>query len=166
MRFVLFGIAVVVLAVVAVVLIGWTLPAERRGGAERVIRADPEVVRAVILDVGRQPEWRTGIRAVTLTEAGWTETTERGEVVSFAIVEEGPEVIRLRFESSRGYHGTWEGRMVAEDDGGQGVTRLTLTESAVTPSPVGRILARLFFDPAAYSRAYLDQLQARVEGGE
>ena len=36
-------------------------------------------------------------------------------------------------------------------------------QHASIPSPVGRLLARLFFDPADFSRRYLDALAVHVE---
>lgn len=165
MRLLVWGVLGVLLVFAAILLVGYLLPATRQGSAERVIRAEPERVHAVVLDVARQPEWRPGIQSVVLTDGGWAETTERGERVTFAIVENTPTRIVLRFESSQGYHGTWDGVLTPVVEEGQTLTRLHVTEMAITPQPLGRILSRLLFDPEAFSRAYLDALQARVEGG-
>jgi hypothetical protein len=165
MRFLVWGALGVLFVFAAILSVGTLLPAARQGSAERVIRAAPDRVHAAVLDVTRQPEWRPGIQSVVLTEDGWVETTTRGERVTFAIVENTPTRMALRFESSHGYHGTWGGVLTPVVDAGQTVTRLQVTEMAVTPNPLGRVLSRLLFDPEAYSRAYLDALQARVEGG-
>ncbi len=165
MRLVVLGCVGVLLVLGVIVLVGYALPAERTGQAERIVRAEPGVVQGAILDVTRQPEWREGVGSVVLIKAGWVETTARGETVTFVVEENSPGLIRLRFESARGYRGTWDGVLSPVEQEGQILTRVQVTERAVTPSPVGRILSRLFFDPEAFSRAYLDALQGRVEGG-
>ncbi|MCX7299673.1 MAG: hypothetical protein NTX73_04715 [Rhodobacterales bacterium] len=165
MRLVVLGCSGALLVLGVIVLVGFVLPSERQGRAERLVRAEPEVVQGVILDVTRQPEWRAGVTKVELNETGWVEITARGETVTFVVEVNGPGLIRLRFASSQDYHGTWEGILTPVEQEGQILTWVQVTESAVTPSPVGRILSRLFFDPEAFSRSYLDALQGRVEGG-
>jgi hypothetical protein len=66
----------------------------------------------------------------------------------------------MRFESTYGYHGQWEGRLVPTPSGG---THIFVTEQATTPAPIGRILARLFFNPEAFAKAYLDALVAETQ---
>lgn len=50
------------------------------------------------------------------------------------------------------------------------MTALHVSEVATTPSPIGRILSRLVFDPEAFAATYLDELAAevarRAEGAE
>ncbi len=99
-----------------------------------------------------------GIASVEVTGDTWIERTDRGETIAFRTVQRQPDRIELTFESSRGYHGSWAGELTAQDGG----TLLRVTETAVTPSPLGRILSRLFFDPEAYARTYLDALEAEV----
>ncbi|MDA0961739.1 MAG: hypothetical protein O2898_02340 [Proteobacteria bacterium] len=43
-----------------------------------------------------------------------------------------------------------------------GTTRLTVREQARIASPLGRILARLVFDPEAFAAKYLAELDAEV----
>lgn len=137
--------------------LGAALPATRTGQAERLLPAPPEAVRALILDVGRQPEWRAGIAAVAVDPEGWTETTRSGEAVRFRLLETAP-AIRLSFASSRGYHGQWTGILTPEGDG----TRLSVTEEATVPGALNRLLARLFFDPEAYADRYLAEMEAAL----
>lgn len=66
---------------------------------------------------------------------------------------------RAFFESTRGYTGQWQADLATTGAGG---TRLTVTEQATTPSPLGRVLSRLFFDPEAFAAAYLDELGAET----
>lgn len=160
MRFLVWtGVALLVLAGL-VVLVGWLLPATREGRAETVIAAPPARIVAVIADVAAQPGWRDGIAAVERTGDGWVEVTARGERISFVTEEMGETRIRLRFASDAGYSGSWEAVLVPDGDG----TRIAVVERAAVPSPLGRILARLFFDPEAFATTYLAALKARVEG--
>ena len=144
----------------AVVLTGLLLPQTRAATLTRDLTAPPDVVRAVILDAASQPAWRAGVEAVEPGGPGtWTEIRADGERIDFALATDTPDGIGLTFASDRGYTGVWTARIAAEGTG----TRLTVTEEATTPSPIGRILARLFFDPEAFAAAYLDDLGAETE---
>lgn len=162
MRLFLFSVAGLTLVFLAVLAAGFALPATRQGSSERLLPTTPERVVATLLDVESQPRWRPGIVAVERTDNGWTETTDRGEVIAFLLGQATKDRIELHFESSRGYHGNWVGELAEQD----GATYLRVTETAITPSPLGRILSRLFFDPEAYATSYLDALEAEVKRRE
>jgi hypothetical protein len=160
MRFLVWtSVALLVLAGL-VVLVGWLLPATREGRAEVVIAAPPSRIVDVIADVEAQPDWREGIAAVERTAEGWVEVTARGERITFLAEEMGEARTRLRFTSDAGYTGTWEAVLAPDGDS----TRVSVVERAEIPSPLGRILARLLFDPEAFATTYLAALKARVEG--
>ena len=154
--------AVVALLIVAglVFLVGWILPATREGRAEVVIDAPPGRILAVIADVEAQVAWRDGIASVERTAEGWVEVTTRGERISFLAEEMSEARIRLRFTSEAGYSGSWEAVLTPQVQGAQ----ITVLERAEIPSPLGRILARLLFNPEAFATKYLMALKARVEG--
>jgi hypothetical protein len=158
MRILILITAALVLLVALVALIGWLLPATREGRAEVVIAAPPEQILAVIADVEAQPDWRA-VGTVTRTADGWEEVTARGERISFVAEEMTPRLIRLRFSSDAGYTGEWEARL----DPVAGGTRISVVERATMPSPLGRIIARVMFDPDAFATKYLEELKARVE---
>ena len=160
MRYLIWTALCLMGAVGVVVLVGLALPAAREGRAETVIDAPPARILAVITDVETQAEWRAGIAAVERTADGWVEVTARGERISFVTDEMGEARIRLRFASDAGYSGSWEAVLQPEGEG----TRIAVVERAEVPSPLGRILARLFFDPEAFATTYLAALKARVEG--
>jgi hypothetical protein len=160
MRIVVWIGVILLLLAGLVFLLGWALPATREGRAEVVIDAPPAQVVAVIADVEAQTEWRQGISAIERTPEGWVEVTARGERIRFVTEEMGEERIRLRFASDAGYSGLWEAVLTPEAEG----TRIAVVELAEIPSPLGRILARLFFDPEAFATMYLAALKTRVEG--
>lgn len=159
MRILILLLAAVVLLLALVFLIGWLLPETREGRAEAIIEAPPDLVLTVIADVEAQPEWRD-LGTVTRTETGWFEVTARGERIDFVADEISMDRIRLRFTSDAGYSGTWQASLEAVPGG----TRIAVLEQATVPSPLGRIVARLMFDPTAFATDYLAALKARVEG--
>lgn len=159
MRILILSVAVLLLLVALLLLIGWLLPATREGRAERVIAAPPDRVLAVIADVEAQPEWRE-VGSVTRTAEGWEEVMARGERIAFVAEEMTEARIRLRFSSDAGYTGEWQ----ADLEPVAGGTRIAVVERATVPSPLGRIISRLMFDPGAFATTYLAALKARVEG--
>lgn len=160
MRFLLWVGAALFLLAGLVFLLGWLLPATREGRAEVVIAATPAQIVEVIADVEAQAAWREGISSVERSADGWVEVTARGERISFVTEEMGVARIRLRFASDAGYSGSWQAMLTPEGEG----TRIAVVERAEIPAPLGRILARLFFDPEAFATTYLAALKARVEG--
>lgn len=68
--------------------------------------------------------------------------------------------IRLRFTSDAGYSGAWHALLEPVPGG----TRIVVVERATVPSLLGRIVARLMFDPTQFATDYLAALKARVEG--
>jgi hypothetical protein len=159
MRILVLSIAAVALLVALVLLIDWLLPETREGRAETTIDAPPDMVLAVIADVETQPEWRE-VGTVARTETGWSEVTAHGERIDFVADEMSVDQIRLRFTSDAGYSGHWHAFLEPVSSG----TRIAVVERATVPSPLGRIIARLMFDPSAFATAYLADLKTRVEG--
>ncbi len=154
---ILFAATISVLAAM-VLLIGWLLPETREGRAETTIEAPPDLILAVIADVETQPDWRD-VGTVTRTETGWFEVTARGERIDFVPDELSVDRIRLRFTSDAGYSGEWEAFLEPVSGG----TRIAVVERATVPSPLGRVIARLMFDPTSFATAYLASLKAHVE---
>ena len=158
MRILILVLATLVLLVALVFLIGWLLPATREGRAETVITSPPDRILAVIADVEAQTEWRAVGQVTGMAEA-WQEVTPR-ETITFVADEMTETRIRLRFASTAGYTGTWEAVLEPVAGG----TRIAVVERATVPSPLGRILSRLMFDPGRFATTYLAALKARVEG--
>jgi hypothetical protein len=159
MRILILTVAAMALLAGVIFLVGWMLPATREGRAEIVIAAPPDRVLAVIADVEAQPEWRD-VAKVIRTADGWEEVTPRGETITFVAEAMTEARIMLRFTSDAGYSGTWEA-VLGPVAGG---TRIVVLERATVPSPLGRILSRLLFDPGDFATMYLAALKTRVEG--
>jgi hypothetical protein len=141
--------------------IGLLLPQTRVGTHEAVLPAPPERVRGTILDVGAQAAWRRDLESVEVAADGrtWIERTRAGERIRFELVEASGLRIALRFDSSRGYRGEWTGELAATPDGG---TRLRVREAATVANPLSRLAARLFFDPEAFARRWVEALAVEL----
>jgi hypothetical protein len=144
-------------------LVGLLLPQTRIGAHEALLPAPPEQVRRTILDAGAQPAWRQDVTSVDLAAGGraWTERIRSGERIRFELIEASDAHIALRFRNSRGDHGHWVGDIAPTPTG---ETRLRVQESAVVPDPLARIAARVFFDPKAFARRWVDALAAEPAG--
>ncbi|MCA3177508.1 MAG: SRPBCC family protein [Burkholderiaceae bacterium] len=141
--------------------IGLLLPQTRTGTHEAVLPAPLERVRGTILDVGTQAAWRRDVEAVDVAADGrtWTERTRAGERLRFELVEATDARVSLRFDSTRGYRGEWIGELAPTPDGG---TRLRVRERATVANPLSRLAARLFFDPEAFARRWVEELAAEL----
>lgn len=141
--------------------IGLLLPQTRTGLHEAVLPAPPERVRGTILDVGAQAAWRRDVEGVEVAADGrtWTERTRDGERLRFELLEASGVRVALRFDSSRGYRGEWIGELAPMPDGG---TLLRVREAATVANPLSRLAARLFFDPEAFARRWVEELAAEL----
>jgi hypothetical protein len=149
-----------ILAVALIVLVASiSLPSKRAGQAERIITASPEAILSVIVDVHAQPKWRKDVRSVESDGSSWVETTTSGERIRFEWISRTTESLALRFTSDRGFTGQWRATLSPISGG----TLVRVHEEATIPNPIARLVARLAFDPAAFSQAYLEALSARME---
>jgi hypothetical protein len=146
MRILILSPAAVLTLAALIFLSGWLMPATREGRAETVILAPPDRILAVIADVEAQTDWRSVGRA-TRTTGGWEEVTPRGERIVFVADEMTETRIRLRFASDAGHTGAWEAVLEPAEGG----TRIAVVERATIPSPIGRIISRLMFDPGDFA---------------
>jgi len=141
-----------------ILAIGMTLPATREGRADILIKAPPADILALILDIEAQQEWRN-VRVVRLRDNQWVEVTPQGERITFTLDTVTATDAELRFRSTAGYSGTWRARLSPTPGG----TRVSVIERATVPSPLGRIISRLMFDPDAFAEEYLAALKMRAE---
>ena len=159
MRMIMYGMITMGGVAGLIVVVGILLPPSRTGGASRIIDAPRHEVIAAMIDVEGQPAWRSGVAAIELHGERWTEVTSRGERIRFQWTETGTDRLALRFESDRGYSGEWRASLRDEGSG----TAIDVEEQARIQNPIGRIMARLLFDPAAFSQTYLAELQSHLE---
>lgn len=136
------------------------IPETREGRASIELQASAEKIVDVLRDVQGQPSWRSEIKEIDLIEDGWLEINSRGEEMRFRWILLTRERGELVFYSQAGYSGSWIANMSPIASG----TRMEVVERVTIPNPIFRLIARIFFDPAAFAQSYLSQLKARVEG--
>lgn len=121
-----------------------------------ILSAGAVAVLALVLVLGgRLPATREG-RA---DRDGMVRADATGARIDFVADEMSVERIALRFTSDAGYSGAWQ----AIPEPVSGGTRIAVRERATLPSDLGRIMARLLFDPTEFATTYLAQLKTRVE---
>ena len=142
------GIAAVPLALGgAVYAIGALLPAGHLAAAERVVAAEPSAVAALIRDIERQPQWRSGAKAIEMVEkrngtVRYVEESRHGKI-AFDFAE---ELRGARFRSriadpALPFAGTWTISVTPDGDG----TRVRIEEQGEVKSPVFRFFSALVF---------------------
>ena len=148
-------IAFVILAFVGMMLI----PSTRKGGASIEIQASAEQILTVLQDVKNQPNWRKDIKAIEMKDGGWTEVTTNNVKTDFRWVSVASQKVELSYASNAGYTGTWIATLTPSATG----TRMDVIEQVTIRNPISRLISRIFFDPDAFSRSYLEQLKGKVE---
>jgi hypothetical protein len=145
--------------ILAFVIAAFLIPPTRDGKASILVNASPNQSVEVLQDVKAQQRWRKDVAEVTISQDGWTETTARGEKIDFRWKELTLERAELTFSSRAGYSGTWVADFQQTSQG----TQIVVIETATIPNPLTRLIARVFFDPAAFSKTYLSALKMEVE---
>lgn len=147
------------LAVVAVVaLIGALLRQGHVASRSRSFAYPAERVFAAISDVRRYPEWRPGVREVTVLSEQplrWREDGTSGKVEFEVAESEAPrrQVVAI-VSKDLPFGGRWEYEVAP--DGGQ--TRLTITERGDVYNPIFRFMARFVFGHTKTMDDYLAAL--------
>jgi hypothetical protein len=83
----------------------------------------------------------------------------RGEVISFTWSERELLKLALTFHADAGYHGMRQAELEPQATG----TRVTGVQRATIDSPLGRVMARLFFNPQTFAKVYLQALIGEAE---
>ena len=146
MRWLLIAAAVLAALVVVVLLIGWMLPVRHTASRERGVQATPAAVYALIGDVARYPEWRTGVAKVDVLAADDSARAQRFRehgsdgAILYEVVEREPDrrlVVRIADESLP-FGGRWTYDLTPSASG----TTLRITEDGEVYNPVFRFVSR------------------------
>jgi hypothetical protein len=165
MRWVLV-LVVGLLAVVAIVaLVGALLPQNHVASSSRTFAQPAERVFATIADVRRYPEWRPGVREVTVISEQplrWREDGSNG-TIEFELTESAPPRRQRVVIASKdlAFGGNWE-YTVEPAPGG---ARLTLTENGEVYNPIFRFMARFVFGHTKTMDDYLAALETYLARG-
>jgi hypothetical protein len=158
MKLILILAMAVGLSLVGLYLWGASLPATRQATITASLPVPSSIVYDVIKDVDSQTLWREDIKSIKRSEKGWEEVLKSGVVTSFELQTLTESDIHFTFKSQAGFEGFWTAKLNAQGN----VTDITVTESATTKSPIGRIMSRLFFNPEKFTTAYIETLKAEA----
>jgi ribosome-associated toxin RatA of RatAB toxin-antitoxin module len=151
-------VVVTLLALVAVVaLIGALLPQGHVASRSRTFAHPAERVFNAISDARRYPEWRPGMRNVTMLSEQplrWREDATTGKVEFEVTESQGPrrQVVTI-VSKDLPFGGRWEYDLAPDGNG----TRLTITERGEVYNPIFRFMARFIF---GYTKTMDDYLAA------
>ena len=160
------GVAVLVAIAAVVTAIGWRLPVRHRVEREAVFPIAREGLFALLSDVERFAEWRSGMKRVERRpavdgRARWLEAGGDGEIL-YELVESVPgERLVTRIADPRlPFGGTWTYELADAELGGAGRgTRLRITEDGEVFNPVFRFISRFVFGHGRTIERYLADLE-------
>jgi len=165
MRYVLMAVGVLVLLVVAVVVIGWTLPTHHRVREVRDYRTTPGALFALITDVRAFPAWRTDVKNVELLSDGtgrlrWRETTKNGPPITYVAEESIPpkRLVSRIADTNLPFGGSWTYE-ITDDIADR--TVLTITEDGDVYNPIFRFASRFVMGQTATIDRYLADVEKK-----
>lgn len=156
------GALAVALALMA--LIGMALPVGHQASRSAEIPAAPADVFALLRDVERYPQWRSGVTEVTVLDSNhglprFRETGEFGPIIFRMEQADAPTFMRTRIDDpEQPFGGTWTYVLVPGSDG----TLLTITEDGEVYNPLFRFLSRFVFSQTSTIETYLDDVRTRL----
>lgn len=153
------GLAALVAIAAAV---GAMLPVRHRAGREAIIRVPPDSLFALLTDIERFPEWRSGMKRVERRPPvdgrdRWLEVSGDGEIL-FEVVEAVPgrRLVTRIADPALPFGGTWTHELDAVAEG----TRLTITEDGEVYNPIFRFMSRYVFGHHSTIDRFLKDLSA------
>lgn len=152
--------ALVLAVIVAVVVIGWLLPAEHVASGEVTLPAPPQRVFEAITDVNRYPSWRPALTRVDVLATAplrWREH-EGGDAITFEVVDSSPpQRLKVRIaDADLPFGGSWTYTLTPAGTG----THLQITEDGVVHNPVFRFVSRFVIGHTATIERFVRDLQA------
>jgi uncharacterized protein YndB with AHSA1/START domain len=154
----------VVLVIVAVLIIGWTLPQQHEVSRSADLPQPADVVWRAITDVGAFPSWRTGVTAIEQLPGApghenWRETGKNGRITYEVVESEPPRRLVTKIaDRSLPFGGSWTYELSPVDGG----TRLTITERGEVYNPVYRFVSRYVMGHTATIDRYLSDLGKKL----
>jgi hypothetical protein len=167
MRYVWIAVVVIVAVVGVVIAIGYALPVEHRASGETSVKASPDSVFALLTDIDRYPEWRSGVKAVErlAAAAGKTRFREKssdGDLTFVIDKADSPRQLVTRIDDpDLPFGGTWTFDL-APGEGGR--TTVRITEDGKIFNPVFRFASRFILGYDATLKRYLSDITRRFAG--
>jgi uncharacterized protein YndB with AHSA1/START domain len=154
-------VGVLVVAVLAVVAVGATLPKHHVAARRVTVPADPVQVWAALTDVAAYPSWRPRVRGVEVLGTDplrWRETGRDGAITFELAGADEPRGLTTRItDESLPFGGTWTYRLAPAANG----TTVTVTEHGEVRNPLFRFVSRFVMGHTATIDAYLTALGTR-----
>ena len=175
MKRLLIVVGIVVSLIVAVIVVGYTLPVAHTARRSIELDAAPAEVWRVISDASGYPAWRDDVEAVKLIASvdgrqAWRESGDNGDIEYVATVLEPPTRMVSRITTpDLPFGGEWEYHLAPAGKG----TRVTITERGEVYSPIYRFVSRFILGHTTTMDAYLRALGRKfgetvepTEGGD
>jgi uncharacterized protein YndB with AHSA1/START domain len=167
MRWLLFGVTLIVTLAAAVAVIGALLPVKHVSTSSEEITQPPARIWALISDVMGYPTWHPGVTKVELLNPGqpnptFRETTKNGTMTYATIAAEPPTRLVTRIaDRNLPFGGQWEWTIAPTATG----SRVTITERGEIYNPLFRFVSRYIIGYTATMTAVLQALARTPTSG-
>lgn len=164
MKWVAIGLGIIAVLILAIVGIGMALPRAHSATVRVRYGAPPELVYETIRDVGRGPEWRSGLQRVEVLSregeaARWRETADWGTLTFERVVDEPQRRVVARIvDEGQGFGGTWTYEIEPAGTG----SIVTITEDGLVDNPLYRFMTRFVMGYYASLETYARDLGHRL----
>ncbi len=162
---VVLGIALIVVAFIAVGAVGSRLPKEHSVTRMALFNLPPADVWVAITDFAGQPEWRGDLRNVERMpdyngRQRWRETDRRGQSMTFETVESiSPRrLVRRIIDEDLAFGGSWTMEVGRYGE----VTSLTITEDGEVYNPYFRFISKFIIGQTGTIDSYLKSLGKKL----
>ena len=164
MRYALIAVGVLLLAVLAILVIGWRLPVAHVASSSVQLNASPDSVFAVISKPEEYAAWRSDVKKVDVTtEQGVTRFREEGSNgrILFEITERIPprRFVTKIADKSLPFGGRWIYEITPTPNGSE----LRITEEGEVYNPLFRFVSRFIMGHTATIESYLGAVKKRVD---
>jgi uncharacterized protein YndB with AHSA1/START domain len=163
MRWLLFGVTLLVTIAAAIAVIGAFLPVAHVATASADVPDPPDRVWTTLTTVDAFPTWRPGVvRVETLAPGSWRETTRHGAMTYATVAADPPRRLVTRIaDRNLPFGGEWEYTITPTATG----SHVTITERGEIYNPLFRFVSRYIIGYTATMTAVLQALaQAPARG--
>ena len=153
---------VIVLAILTAIFMGSRVPVAHTASVSDTVPASQEKVWELMTDTASQPNWRTGLKAVSPlpSESGatcWAEVTSGMTMPLCADVRVAPvrQVVRIA-DPKLPFGGTWT---YVLEPAGENATKVTITENGTTGPAMWRFVDHYILHEDGEIKTYLGDLK-------
>lgn len=152
---------VVAILIVAMFIMGSSLPEHHLATATREFGAPRDSVWAVLTNFQQWPAWRSGLKEIRMKDNEFTEVSSDDEAVMYLIEEfNPPERLVTRIATlDLPYGGSWTYELTPTAGG----CSLTITENGEVYNPMFRFIANYMIGHSSSMEKYLDDLGKRIQ---